>query len=160
MIIFLTILFFILLIIGILGIFLPILPGVPIAWLGLLIFAFGTSFNKVSVTSVSIFLLLTLLSVALDFLGPIIIAKGYKTSTLGILGLFIGAILGIIFGGPMGIIFGPFIGAFFGEFFSTRDTKMAMKSAIASVVGFVATALIKLAIIISMAVYFFFAILS
>ena len=70
--------------VGFAGVFLPILPGVPLAWLGLFIFAIGTGFEKVSVLAVVIFFILMLFTLALDFLAPMLGAGKYKASKFGI----------------------------------------------------------------------------
>ncbi|UCC16863.1 MAG: DUF456 family protein, partial [Dehalococcoidales bacterium] len=68
--VFLAIVGFILIGVGFLGIFLPVLPGIPLAWLGLFVFAIGTGFDKISILATVIFFILMLLTLAFDFFAP------------------------------------------------------------------------------------------
>lgn len=141
--------------IGLAGVFLPFLPGVPIVWLGLAIYAYLTGFATLSLTTVLVFLGLTFLTIILDFLAPIIGAKSYKASKYGITGAFLGMILGLLILGPIGIIVGPFAGAFLGEFWLGRkESEEAFKASLGTVIGFLAGALIKTALILVMLGFF------
>src|SRR3989344_2375443 len=135
---------------GLLGVFLPFLPGVPIAWLGIFLYAYLTDFTAISLTAVMIFLALTVLTIILDFIAPIIGAKTYKASRYGIWGSFLGLTVGIFTLGPIGIIVGPFAGAFLGELLSRKEPKQALKSSFGTLVGFLAGALIKIIVILIM----------
>jgi uncharacterized protein YqgC (DUF456 family) len=70
----------ILMVTGLLGVVLPILPGIPLAWLGLFIYAIGTGFERISVATVVIFAVLTVLALLLDFLAPMLGARKYRAS--------------------------------------------------------------------------------
>ena len=71
-----------------------------------------------------------LLTLALDFALPMLGAKKYKASRLGIIGTFIGFTVGIFVLGIWGVILGPFIGAFLGELLSLKKPRQAFRSAI------------------------------
>ncbi|GAG62169.1 unnamed protein product [marine sediment metagenome] len=43
----------VLMVVGLLGVVLPVLPGIPLAWLGLFIYALGTGFERISIATVS-----------------------------------------------------------------------------------------------------------
>ncbi len=75
-----AILCFILILIGLIGVILPLLPGVPLAWLGLFIYALATDFDKISITTTIIFFVITMMSLLMDFVVPLIGARGYKAS--------------------------------------------------------------------------------
>jgi len=96
---------------GFLGALLPLLPGPPLAMAGLLIYAIAERFTSVSPWVVGALALLTLSTILVDVFAPVLAAKGYKASRLGVIGSFVGAIVGLWFG-PLGIIVGPFVGAF------------------------------------------------
>jgi len=146
----LIILSFVMVTIGLLGIVLPILPSITIAWLGLLLFAYATEFSVITLKAVIIFLILTVLVMALDIAAPLLGAKKYRASKYGTLGAFGGTILGLLFLGPIGIIVGPLAGAFLGEFFSGRNSKEALQSAKGTLIGFLASSLIKLVLVLVM----------
>jgi uncharacterized protein YqgC (DUF456 family) len=125
--------FFILM--GILGAFLPILPGPPTGWLGLLLLqlteTIPTNWNFLWIT-LAIAIVITLL----DYLIPVLGAKKFGGSKKGIWGATIGLLVGLFFG-PLGFIFGPLIGAFSGELVNDpTNKKIAFKAAFGSFVGF------------------------
>ena len=128
---------------GFIGVFTPVIPGIPLAWLGLFIYSIGTGFERISITTVVVFSVLMLLIMLIDFLAPMLGAKIYKVSRYGILGAFIGLIIGLIVFSFWGIIIGPFIGAFAAELIVKRRPKGAFKSAAGTLVGFMASTLIK-----------------
>ncbi|MFC1900791.1 DUF456 domain-containing protein [Chloroflexota bacterium] len=145
---------FILMIVGLIGVVVPMLPGVPLAWLGLLIYALASGFEKISIATTVIFFVLMLLTLAIDFLAPILGVKKYKASAWGVFGVFIGFIIGIIVFGPWGIILGPFLGALIGELIARRQPGQALKSALGAIVGFLAGSLLKVALILVMMGFF------
>ncbi len=132
------------------GVVLPFLPGAPLAWFGILIFAVGTRFEKISLVSIIVFLCLTMLTWVLDFIIPLIGAKKYKASRYGILGASLGFLLGTFIFGPMGIIIGPLLGAVAGELLAKRPPGQAAKSAWGTFLGFLASSLIKITLIFIM----------
>ena len=145
---------FILLIIGSLGVVLPVLPGIPLAWLGLFIYALATGFEKISVAAVVIFFILMVISMVLDFIAPLLGAKKYRASKLGILGTFIGSFVGIFVLGFWGIILGPLVGAIAGELLARGNLKQALESGVGTMVGCVFGSLFKLVLILIMAGFF------
>lgn len=133
----------ILMVIGLIGVFVPMLPGIPLAWLGLFIYAIGTGFDRISVTVVVVFFVLMVLVTLIDFLAPMLGAKKYKASKYGIFGAFIGLIMGVILFGFWGIIIGPFIGTFCVELIVKRQSIGAFKAAVGTLIGFIAGTLMK-----------------
>ena len=143
-----------LMVVGFIGIFAPVLPGIPIAWLGLFIYAIGTGFERISLTTTIVFAVLTALILLLDFLAPMLGAKKFQASKLGVLGAFIGLIIGVLFLGFWGIILGPFLGAFLFELLARRQPKGAAKAALGTAVGYLAGALVKVIFLFVMAGFF------
>lgn len=133
---------FLLVIVGILGSFLPALPGPPLSWLGLLCLYFipGIEWNY---WLLGITLFITLLAVVLDYVIPAQGTKRFGGSKYGIWGTNIGLIVGI-FIPPFGFIIGPFIGAFIGEMiYNSSDSSRALKAATGSFLGFLASTFFK-----------------
>jgi uncharacterized protein YqgC (DUF456 family) len=129
-----TILGFILILIGLLGSFLPLLPGPPISYAGLLLlhyFGHARSSNMLLI----VFAVLVVLLVLLDYLLPIWTTKKYGGSKAGQWGATIGVLFGI-FLGPWGIILGPLVGAYLGELILGRNNKDAWQSAKGAFMGF------------------------
>ena len=150
----LAILCSVLILVGLIGVFAPILPGIPLAWLGLFIYAIGTGFERISILTIVVFFILMVIIMVLDFFAPMLGAKKYKASKYGIIGAFIGLIVGILIFGFWGIILGPFIGAFVVELIARRRIKGALKSAFGTFVGFIVSALIKVIFILIISGFF------
>ena len=140
--------------VGLLGVVLPVLPGIPLAWLGLFIYALGTGFERISIATVVVFFILMVLTLVLDFAAPMLGAKKYKASKFGVIGAFLGFPVGIFVLGFWGIILGPFVGAFLGELIARRKPKQALGSALGAFLGFVAGTLFKIIVILIMAGFF------
>jgi len=150
----LAILCSVLIVVGFIGVFAPILPGIPLAWLGFFIYAIGTGFERISITLVIVFFVLMVLITITDFLAPMLGAKKFQASKYGIFGAFLGLMVGIIVLGFWGIILGPLIGAFSAELIARKPPKGAFKSAIGTLVGFVAGTLLKVIFILVMSGFF------
>ncbi|KKS90641.1 MAG: hypothetical protein UV65_C0012G0019 [Parcubacteria group bacterium GW2011_GWF2_43_11] len=134
----------VLMLIGLGGVILPFVPGVPLVWLGLFIFALATGFKTISLATILIFLALTIALTVLDFTAPLWGAKRYQASKWGIVGTFLATIVGIFFLGVWGIVLGPFLGAFIGELITGRGEKQAFKSASGALLGIVLSTLVRL----------------
>ena len=144
----------ILILVGLVGVFAPMLPGIPIAWLGFFIYAIGSGFERISILTVVIFFIVMALILLLDLLAPALGAKKYEASKFGMLGALIGSIIGLIFFGFVGIILGPIIGAFIFELIAKRKPDIAFKSALGTFVGFIVGALVKLVYILILGGFF------
>jgi uncharacterized protein YqgC (DUF456 family) len=140
---------------GILGAVLPFLPGLPVSFIGLLVFAIYTKFTAVSVTALVVFAILVAATIVVDIFAPALAAKGHKASGFGTMGAVIGTILGVIIFGPFGILIGPFLGAFIGELANTgATTDHALKVAYAAVIGMLLGTVFKLMVGLGMIIYF------
>jgi uncharacterized protein YqgC (DUF456 family) len=139
---------------GLIGIFIPLLPDVPLAWLGLFIYAIGTGFDRISILTTVIFFILMLIALSIDFIAPMLGAGKYKASKYGIIGTFLGFTVGVILFNFWGIIFGPFVGALLGELIAKRPPGQAFKSALGALLGFIAGALFKVICILTMLGFF------
>ncbi len=144
----------ILILAGIAGALLPVFPGLPVAFLGLLIFAFYTKFALISGWALLVFAILIILTMVMDTVGAPLFARGHKASGFGTTGAFVGAVLGVLVLGPLGILFGPFVGAFIGELANASSTHHAWKVAFGALLGTIAGTAFKLVVGLSMFVYF------
>lgn len=130
------------LLIGLGGSFLPILPGPPIAFIGLWIqqvkaeAPFSPKFLWIWV---GIILVITIL----DYMIPVYGTKKFGGSKYGVWGCTIGLVVGLWMG-PIGIIAGPFLGAFIGEILANQNSAQALKAATGSIIGFLLSTGIKL----------------
>ncbi len=134
---------FVLMIVGVLGSFLPILPGPPISWVGLLLL-YLTKAVPVSYTVLGITLVIAIVVGILDYIIPAKGTKRFGGSKYGIWGTNIGLVVGILAPIPLGFIIGPFVGAFVGELINdSTDSKKAFKAATGSFIGFLASTFMK-----------------
>ena len=133
---------FILMLIGILGSFLPILPGPPISWVGLLLLYFtnavADNWWMLGITGA-----IALVVFGLDYIIPAIGTKKFGGTKAGMIGTTIGLVVGLIAPIPGGIIVGPFLGAFLGELSNKADNKTALKPAFGSFLGFLTGTFMK-----------------
>jgi len=142
-----------LILIGILGSIVPILPGPPIAYGGLLLVQF-TSKHPFSVELLILFGALAIASAIIDNVLPIYATKKFNGSKKGIWGSAMGLIIGLFFFPPFGIIIGPMIGAFTGEIVDGKSAEKAVKPAFGSFIGFLSSIFLRFALSIVMAYYF------
>jgi uncharacterized protein YqgC (DUF456 family) len=134
---------------GLIGLFLPVLPGAPLIFAGLVIAAWAEDFHYAGLWTVVLLAILTLLTLAVDFWATIFGAKKFGASKRAVIGALIGLVIGIFLGFP-GIIFGPFIGAVVGELSAQKDLKQATRAGIGATIGLVLGAAIKLALALTM----------
>lgn len=140
--IFLLIIGFLLIIIGVAGSLLPVLPGPLASWVGLLLL-YLTKAVPNDWTFLGITLAIVIIVLVLDNIIPILGTKKFGGTKYGIVGATLGLVVGL-FLGPIGIIAGPFIGAFVGEIIKdSKDSKKALKAAWGSFIGFLASTLLK-----------------
>lgn len=135
-----TIIFFA---VGLTGIALPFLPGVPLIWLGTVIYGAFTGFKRVTLLILAIFTILMLFTVVVDYLANLYGAKKFGAGKLGIFFAIMGMMAGLITGGLIGLIIGPMIGAVLGELLSGKSHRAAFKAGIGTVVGFLGGTIIK-----------------
>lgn len=137
---------FLLMVGGMIGSFLPILPGPFTSWLGLLVL-YLTEKLDMNWWLLTLTLIIAIVVWVLDYLIPAMGAKKYGGTKSGMIGTTLGLIIGLIFLGPFGIIIGPFLGALFGELISNpKDVNRAIKAAFGSFIGFLTSTMIKFGI--------------
>jgi uncharacterized protein YqgC (DUF456 family) len=138
--------------IGIIGCLVPVLPGPPLSFLGL-IFLHLTRFGQFSASTLVILGSISVIVTLLDYIVPVWGTKKFGGSKYGTKGATVGLIVGF-FLGPMGIVLGPLIGAFIGEMIFKDDLSYAFKAGFGSLLGFLASVGLKLAASFVMTFYF------
>lgn len=136
-------------IVGIFGSFLPVLPGPPISWIGLLLLVLTKAIPN-DWWFLGITFLVAAIVFALDYLIPAIGTRKFGGSKAGMAGTVIGLLVAILFPilGIFGIIIWPFIGALIGELINKADNKTALKAAFGSFVGFLTGTFLKFVVTI------------
>ncbi len=141
---FLLVLSILLIITGLLGCVLPVLPGPPFSFLGLLLLHF-TKFADFTVTLLIVTAVLAIIVTVLDYVVPIWGTKKFGGSKAGQWGATIGMIIGMIFLGPLGLIFGPLVGAIIGELIKGTESRQALRAGFGAFIGFLLGVGLKLA---------------
>ncbi|TWO34745.1 DUF456 domain-containing protein [Seonamhaeicola sediminis] len=131
-----------LMILGVIGSFLPVLPGPLTSWVGLLIVHLSKSV-PMDKSFLIITLIIAILIWLLDYIIPAIGTKRFGGTKYGMIGTSIGLVVGLIAPIPFGVIIGPFLGAYLGELLNKSDSKTATKAAFGSFIGFLTSAFIK-----------------
>lgn len=149
---FLLALSIVLILIGIIGCLVPVLPGPPISYAGILVLHF-TRYAEFSRNLLIILGIVAAIVTLLDYFVPIWGTKKFGGSKYGIRGATVGLIIGLFFG-PPGIIMGPFLGAFIGEMIFKDDFKYALKAGFGSLLGFLTGIGLKLAASFTITFYF------
>jgi uncharacterized protein len=139
----------ILVLVGLAGTILPMLPGVPFVFGGLLIAAWIGDFQRIGWPTITVLAILTALAIVVDFVATLLGAKRAGASKLALLGAAIGSIIGLFFG-IVGIVVFPFIGAVIGEYLQHQKLGNAGKVGVATWLGLLFGALAKLALALTM----------
>ena len=145
-----------LIVVGFVGTILPILPGVPIVFGGMLLAAWADGFAHVGTRTLVVLGLLTVLTLIVDFVAGILGAKKVGASRYAVIGAVLGTVIGIFFGLP-GILLGPFFGALIGELVAGGTLRKATGIGVGAWLGFLVGAVLKLAICFAMLGIFAFA---
>lgn len=139
-------------ILGIIGCLVPVLPGPPFSFIGLILLHLSR-FGQFEASTLMILGGIAVVVTILDYIVPIWGTKKFGGTKYGTRGATVGLIIGLFFG-PAGIIVGPFLGAFIGEMIFKDDIRYAIKAGFGSLVGFLAGIGLKLAASFVMTFYF------
>jgi hypothetical protein len=146
----------VLVIIGLAGTVLPVLPGALLVFGGLFFAAMADGFARVGWPALTIIGVLGLLSFVVDFVASVLGAKRVGASPLALLGATLGGIAGIFLGIP-GLIFGPFVGAVLGELLALGGVIKAGKVGLGTWLGLLVAAVLKVVLAFLMIAAFFIA---
>jgi uncharacterized protein YqgC (DUF456 family) len=139
----------VLIVIGALGLVLPVLPGSPLIFLGALLAAWSEDFRYLGTGSLILLGALAALAVAVDFIAGAFGVKRFGASGRAMTGAMLGAIIGLFFG-PVGVLVGPFVGAVVGELTVRRNLAAAGRAGVGAALGLALGTAAKLAIAFAM----------
>lgn len=129
------------LLLGLAGCVLPVIPGPPLSYAGLLLLHF-TRRVDFSTTELLVWLGVVVVVQLLDYFVPMLGSKYSGGSRWGTRGCLVGTLVGLFFM-PWGLIVGPFLGAFVGELLGGRELEQALKSGVGSLIGFLVGTVLK-----------------
>lgn len=139
---------------GIIGCVLPVLPGPGMALAGMIMLQIS-SWHPFSQQLLVTYAIITVIVIVLDYIIPVYGAKRLHGSKYGVWGSAAGLMIGIVFLFPVGILIGPVLGAFFGEVLGGKRIIEAIGPAFGSFLGFFAATGVKLLLTSAMAYHFF-----
>ena len=146
----------ILVLVGIGGVILPALPGLPLVFAGMLLAAWAGDFQQIGWFPLVVLGVMTLLSVAVDFFATMMGAKRVGASRKALIGAMVGTFAGLFFG-PIGLFVGPFVGALLGELWHGREIGQATKVGLGTWLGILLGIVLKLGLAFGMLGLFVFA---
>lgn len=138
-----------LVVVGLAGTLLPMLPGIPLVLGGLVLAAWSDHFQHVGWAVLAVLGVLTLLSLVVDFAASSVGAKRAGATRAAILGAAIGTTVGLFFALP-GLLLGPFVGAALGQYIARRKVGEAARAGAGAWLGFIVGSLAKLALGVAM----------
>jgi uncharacterized protein YqgC (DUF456 family) len=139
----------ILALIGLVGMLLPVIPGAPILFIGLLLAAWADQFEYVGTGTLVLLGGLAVLTYVVDLLAGSFGVKRFGASPRAMVGAVAGTLLGLFFG-LVGVIIGPFIGASIGELITSRNLGTAGRAGVGATLGLALGAAAKLALAFTM----------
>ncbi len=139
----------IVMLIGLIGSVVPVLPGTPVVLIAAICHRLYFGEASVSNPFLAVLVVLTGLSLLLDFLASTLGAKKFGATWRGMIGALLGGIIGLFFALP-GIILGPFLGAMLFEMIGGKEFKVAAKAGAGAVVGLLLGVIGKFAICVMM----------
>lgn len=139
----------VLVLVGLAGVILPLLPGVPLIFAGLLLVAWIDGFTKVGWIVLTILAVLTTASVVVDVVATSLGARRHGASRWAVVGAALGTIVGLFFG-FIGLVVAPFAGAVIGELAAGRSAEEARRAGFGTWLGMLLGTAVKVALAFAM----------
>ena len=134
---------------GIAGTVVPVLPGVPLVFAGMLLAAWTDHFQHIGAFTLTILGVLGALALLIDFVAGLLGAKRVGASTRALWGAALGTFIGLFFGLP-GILLGPFLGAAVAELTLGRELAHATRVGVGTWFGLLFGTLAKIGLCFAM----------
>ena len=134
-----------LIVLGLAGTVLPVLPGTLLVWGGIVLGAWIDNFSRVGTTTVLVISALAILAWGLDYVAGLMGARKAGASKQALLGAALGTVAGL-FMGLVGVLFMPLFGAAVGEYLARRDHSRAVKVGVATWIGIMVGLVAKVAL--------------
>lgn len=119
---------------GLAGTVLPVLPGTVLVWAGIVLGAWIDDFQRVGTTTLVVVTVLAALAWVLDYVAGLLGARRAGASRQALLGAAIGTVVGL-FMGVVGVLFMPLVGVALGEYLAQKDQHRAVRVGVATWLG-------------------------
>lgn len=129
--------------VGLAGTLLPVMPGAPLIWVGMLVYGLIAGFDNLGILFFLIQALLALAVMGVDYLFAALGSRYFGGSKAALWGAALGLLVGIFFF-PVGLLIGPFLGAALADLLFMKRTDQAIKTGIGASIGFWTALPIKL----------------
>lgn len=129
--------------VGLIGTLLPILPGAPVIWLGMIVYGIIAGFENFGLLFFAAQALLAVGVMAVDYIFTAMGSRYFGGSKAAFWGAAAGLLIGLFFF-PIGLLIGPFLGAVLADLLFRKRTDLALKSGIGASLGFLSALPIKL----------------
>ena len=123
-----------LMVVGVAGAVLPVLPGAALVLAGTLLGAWIDDFTRVGGWTLGVLVALAVLSWGLDYVAGVLGARKVGASREALIGAAVGTVAGLLLG-FVGVLVLPFIGAAAGEYLARRDHRAAARVGVATGLG-------------------------
>jgi uncharacterized protein YqgC (DUF456 family) len=140
----------VLLIIGLLGIVLPGVPGVGLMWVVILLYAIAERFAAIDPISFAVLTVLGLAGATADlwlgYLGAKVAGASLRSTLYGMGGAFLGGTIGFLFAGVgaiPGVLVGSILGVWISEYVERKDWKAALQATMGMMLGFTVSTVVQ-----------------
>ncbi|HWP97861.1 MAG TPA: DUF456 family protein [Syntrophomonadaceae bacterium] len=139
---------------GLIGIVIPVLPGVGLIWIAMAAYGWYEGFHIITVQYLILMGVLVLMAIGLSYLSTMWGARYTGASKAGAWGAFLGSLIGVWVLPPLGLLLFPWLGAFVGEYIANQDPGKAALAGVGAVIGLFSGMLIHLLIGLVMLITF------
>jgi uncharacterized protein len=141
----------VLMVVGLLGAVLPLLPGLPLVLVGIYIYALATGLAAgIGLGHLVLYTLIGGGAIVLSSLANVFGTRAVGGSRAGMLGATVGLVLGLFVGGPVGVLIGPFVGAVAFELLAGHAHRQALRSGLGAAAGLLVGRLAELAVAVGL----------
>lgn len=140
-----TVLAFLLMLAGLLGALLPIVPDTPLILAGALVWALADGFTPADLKLLAVLALIAVIAETLSYLAGALGAKVSGASWKGMAGAVLGGVAGLVVFGPWGLLIGLAVGVILGEMWAGRKGEDAIKAGLGALVGVIGGVVLKIA---------------
>lgn len=140
------------LLVGLAGVILPVLPGVPLVAVGAFAAAWIRGFEVVGVAPLVWVAALAVVAQAVDLIAGAVGAKLGGAGRAGFWGGVVGSLVGLLAFPPLGFLVGALVGAVAAEVLAGRSGRDAVRAGIGAFAGTVGGVVAKALVLVAMAV--------